>query len=248
MDKETLRNFTAKQYVDWIKHKPKFWKTVRPLTVAVREKRQEIDRVYQEMQNIYPEFKAPDIDFAISPIQTGGTTDKGLILMGTEIAAVNPEKVDISEINGFMGNVFKNSTGEILSLVTHELVHTQQPSGDNQNESLLSQAITEGSADFIATLVLGKQTMNRAIFEYGEKNQKELWIEFSADIKAGKVIEETDWFYDYNSYRPADLGYYLGYKIAESYYNNAPDKKQAVKEIIEMDNAAVFLEKSNYDH
>lgn len=241
-----LRDFTAKQYVDWIKHKPKFWKTVRPLTVAVKEKRPEIDRVYQKLRNIYPEFKAPDIDFAISPIQTGGTTDKGLILIGTEIAAVNPEKVDISEIDGFMGKVFKNSTGDILSLVTHELVHTQQPSGDNENESLLAQAITEGSADFIATLILGEQSMNKAIFEYGERNQKELWAEFSADIKAGKSFEDTDWFYDYNSSRPADLGYYLGYKIAESYYNNADDKKQAIKEIIEMDNAIEFLEKSNY--
>ncbi len=195
---------------------------------------------------MYPDFIAPDINFAISPIQTGGTTDRGLILIGTEIAVVNQEKVDISEIDGFMGEVFKHSIGDIMSLVTHELIHTQQPSGDNENESLLSQAITEGAADFIATLLLGKQSMNKAIFDYGEKNQKELWREFRADIQSRKRFEETDWFYNYNSDRPADLGYYLGYKIVESYYNNADDKKQAIAEIIEMDNAMEFLEKSNY--
>lgn len=241
-----LRNFTAKQYVDWIKHKPKFWKTVRPLTLAVKDKRPNIDTVYQNMLNMYPDFIAPDINFAISPIQTGGTTDRGLILIGTEIAVVNQEKVDISEIDGFMGEVFKHSIGDIMSLVTHELIHTQQPSGDNENESLLSQAITEGAADFVATLLLGKQSMNKAIFDYGEKNQKELWREFRADIQGRKRFEETDWFYNYNSDRPADLGYYLGYKIVESYYNNADDKKQAIAEIIEMDNAMEFLEKSNY--
>lgn len=243
-----LRNFTAKQYVDWIKHKPKFWKTVRPLTLAVKGKRPNIDSVYQKMLIMYPYFKAPDINFAISPIQTGGTTDKGLILIGTEIAVVNQEKVDISEIDGFMGEVFKHSTGDIMSLVTHELIHTQQPSGDNENESLLAQAITEGSADFIASLILGEQSMNRAIFDYGERNQKQLWMEFSADIKAGKSFEETDWFYDYNSKRPADLGYYVGYKIAESYYNYASDKKQAIKEIIEMDDPIEFLKKSKYNN
>lgn len=241
-----LRNFTAKQYVDWIKHKPRFWKTIRPLTVAVKENRPEIDIIFQKMGELYSDFKAPNICFAISPIQTGGTTDKGLILIGTEIASVNPTLVDISEIDGFMGEVFTNSTGEITSLVTHELVHTQQLSGDNENESLLSQAITEGSADFIASLILGKQSMNKAIFEYGEKNQKELWREFSADIKANKGFEETDWFYNYNSDRPADLGYYLGYKIAESHYNNTSDKIKAIKEIIEMENEVEFLVKSKY--
>lgn len=90
--------------------------------------------------------------------------------------------------------------------------------------------------------------MNKAIFSYGERNQKELWKEFSADIKAKKGFEETDWFYNYNSDRPADLGYYLGYKIAESYYQNASDKKQAIKEIIEMENAVEFLAASKYGH
>lgn len=241
-----LRGFTAQQYVEWIKQKPKFWTTIRPLTVAVKEKRSEIDLVYEKMGELYSGFKAPNICFAISPIQTGGTTDKGLILVGTEIAAVNPTLVDISEIDGFMGKVFKGSTGDITSLVAHELVHTQQPSGDNENQSLLSQAITEGSADFIATLILGEQSMNNAIFRYGERNEEELWEEFSADIKAKKGFEETDWFYDYNSDRPADLGYYLGYKITEAYYQNASDKKQAVKEIMEMEDAVEFLTASNY--
>lgn len=38
------------------------------------------------MAHLYPGFKAPDISFAISPMQTGGNTDKGLILIGAEIA------------------------------------------------------------------------------------------------------------------------------------------------------------------
>ena len=55
----------------------------------------------------------------------------------------------------------------------------------------------------------------------------------------------------YNGYavkdKPPDLGYYLGYKIVESYYNNATDKKQAIIDIIELDNPIRFLELSKYD-
>lgn len=198
------------------------------------------------MEEYYPNFQAPNICFAISPIQSGGTTDKGLILIGTEIATVNPKTVDISEINGFMKKVFENSFGDIKSLIAHELVHTQQPNGDNENESLLSQAIIEGSADFIATLLLEKQSMNSAIFNYGEKNQRKLWSEFKSDVDARKTFEETDWFYNYNSKRPADLGYYIGYKIAESYYKNSANKKQAFKDIINMNEPIEFLEQSTY--
>ncbi|CAL65894.1 DUF2268 domain-containing putative Zn-dependent protease [Christiangramia forsetii] len=242
-----LRNFTAKQYVNWIKGAPEFWKTIRPLTLEVKNKKKEIDSIYFKMDEYYPNFKAPNICFAISPIQSGGTTDKGLILIGTEIATVNPQKVEISEINGFMKKVFENSTGDIKSLVAHELVHTQQPNGDNENESLLSQAITEGSADFIATLLLEKQSMNAAIFRYGQKNEEKLWLEFKYDVETEKTFEETDWFYNYNSKRPADLGYYIGYKIAESYYENSDNKKEAIKDIINMNEPKEFLEKSSYD-
>ena len=241
-----LRDFEAKDYVDWIKATPKFWKTVRPLTMEVKEKREKFDEIYLKMDELYDNFQPPNICFAISPIRTGGTTSQGLILIGTEIASVNPKFVDISEIDGFIKKVFQNSTGDINSLIAHELVHTQQPKGDNEDSSLLSQSITEGSADFIGSLILGKLTMNKAIFEYGEENEKALWNEFKQDVKAKRALDDTDWFYNYNSNRPADLGYYLGYKITESYYKNSTDKKRAIKEILEMENAEEFLKNSKY--
>ncbi len=46
---------------------------------------------------------------------------------------------------------------------------------------------------------------------------------------------------------PGDLGYYFGYRIAQAYYNRATDKKQAVVDIIEMDDPLLFLQKSGYD-
>ena len=47
--------------------------------------------------------------------------------------------------------------------------------------------------------------------------------------------------------RPADLGYYIGYKIAEAYYKNAADKKQAVKDILEIKDFNEFLKASKYE-
>jgi hypothetical protein len=40
----------------------------------------------------------------------------------------------------------------------------------------------------------------------------------------------SDWFYrDPPGERPADVGYFVGYRIAESYYNQAKDKKRAIR-------------------
>ena len=47
--------------------------------------------------------------------------------------------------------------------------------------------------------------------------------------------------------RPGDLGYRIGYKIAETFYNSQSDKTKAIREMIEMDNLLISLDKSKYD-
>jgi uncharacterized protein YjaZ len=47
--------------------------------------------------------------------------------------------------------------------------------------------------------------------------------------------------------RPADLGYYVGYKICEAYYRNASNKRQAIKDILELKDFRQFLQASKYD-
>lgn len=58
----------------------------------------------------------------------------------------------------------------------------------------------------------------------------------------------SDWLYNgsKSQNRPADLGYWIGYKITKAYYDKAADKKQAVADIIQIDDADEFLEKSGY--
>ena len=242
-----LSDLNAKDYINHIRYEPNFWKSIRPLTENIKTKKDNIKQLYINFSEIYPEFNPPNICFAISGLQAGGTTSNNLILIGSEIAAVNPEEVDVSEINGFLKNIFENSDGDILKMISHELIHTQQPSGDNlENPTLLKLAIIEGSADFIGSLIYGKNIMNKAIYEYGEKNEKELWKEFYNDMKKNKSVDETDWFYSYHSNRPADLGYYIGYKIVKSFYDNHKNKKQAIKEIIKMNAPKLFLKESGY--
>jgi len=46
--------------------------------------------------------------------------------------------------------------------------------------------------------------------------------------------------------KPSHIGYAIGFRIVESYYNNASDKTQAVNEILRVKNYEEFLQKSGY--
>lgn len=43
-----------------------------------------------------------------------------------------------------------------------------------------------------------------------------------------------------------DLGYWMGYKITEAYFDKAKDKKEAVSEILNITDFSAFLRESGY--
>jgi len=45
--------------------------------------------------------------------------------------------------------------------------------------------------------------------------------------------------------KQADLGYYVGYLIRRAYYRNAKDKRQAVFDILNIQDARAFYEASD---
>jgi uncharacterized protein YjaZ len=169
-------------------------------------------------------------------------------LIGTEIIT-STKQMDLSEFENneyrktFEGN--EDLLSKIKSLVAHECVHTQQPKSIDPIAikcELLYRTMREGSADFIAELVSGNEKIN----EYGDKNENQIWTNFKNELCNEN---SNNWLYNYSTVKdkPADLGYFVGYKIAKEYYNNTADKKQAVNDIIDMKNPIRFLELSKYD-
>ena len=106
-------------------------------------------------------------------------------------------------------------------------------------------SIKEGSADFIAELISGRHG-NAHLHLYANPKERELWTEFKQEMNGTKT---SDWLYqgDQAKGRPADLGYYIGYKISEAYYRASKDKKQAVKDILEIKDFNQFLKDSGYE-
>ncbi|HEX6280246.1 MAG TPA: DUF2268 domain-containing putative Zn-dependent protease [Pyrinomonadaceae bacterium] len=225
-----------------INNAPRYYKALREPSSKVASYEPKIRASFRKLQELYPDSVFPDVYFLIGRMSSGGTlTDKAL-LIGVDMYGKNGD-APIDEL----GNWHKSVVGSIDRLpviVAHELIHYQQKYSRPNGSSLLTRAIGEGSADFIAQLISGGN-VNPHLHEYGNPIEKELWLEFEKEMNGSDV---SNWMYQGENAkdRPADLGYYMGYKITEAYYNNAADKQQAVRDILEIKDINEFFKKSGY--
>lgn len=240
------RNYNDSLYVKLIADHPNFWKSIKPNTLAVNSKMDELNRAVEKLKKLYPELKDAAMYFTIGGLRSGGTVVDNMVLIGAEIATGNPD-TDMSDFkNDWLRNVFaKQSLDNIVYLNIHEYIHTQQKGGRNR---VMNACIKEGSCDFMAELAMDKPIQTQYLI-YGSAHADELKELFKQEMFSNNYFK---WLFNGGKNVPcADLGYYIGYEICKSYYAHASDKTRAIKEIIELDyddDQAVesFLSKSKF--
>lgn len=243
-----VRDFDAPEYYSKVKQYPKFWKSIRNNTFEVRSMIPEIKQIYEDYEKAYPGHKKPKICFAIGTLRTGGTTSSEFMLIGTEIVVAD-KRVDKSELGPWLKSVMSDEM-EVPGMIAHEYIHTQQKNNmaavwSMLNHRLLFMALREGSCDFLSEQITGNM-INKHIHTYGNAHETEIWEEFQQEMYGN---DYSNWLYQGNRAKegqPADLGYYVGYKISEAYFAQANDKKKALKDILHIKNYKKLLKKSGY--
>lgn len=230
------------ELVNTINYAPKYYAAMRGQSAKIDSFEPKIRKSFQNLKEIYPEAVFPDVYFLVGRMNSGGTLTKTGLLIGIEMYAKTGE-TNMSNFSDWHKAVL-DSMERIPFIVAHELVHYQQdhPADD---QTLLRRSISEGAADFIASLIAGGH-INGKLHEYGDPIEAELWKEFKTEMNGNDV---SNWLYQGNEAkdRPADLGYYIGYKIAQSFYERSSDKKAAVKQILEIKDFKKFLADSGYE-
>lgn len=242
----TLRIQSAKALATAVdKTYPKFYASVRPYTLKVEEQRGAILKHLDRFRELYPEAKFPPVYFVIGRLTSGGTTSDRGLLIGTEVNSLGPD-VNTSEINPSFRRAM-GSADHIPLIVVHELTHTQKKRAEHGKlPYLLDQSIEEGAADFMTELVAGS-SINAYAKEWAEARRDELFQRFAGDLKA-KPNDTSQWLYNYRggSEQPADLGYWIGAEICRSYYANAKDKREAIRNIVTLVNTENIVRNSRY--
>jgi hypothetical protein len=234
-------------FVRRIRRHSKYYASIRQSTLSIQTKETEIRSVFRKLKDLYSESVFPPLYFLIGPMNTGGVmTDRGLII-GIELYSKTGSS-PLDELTPWEQSVVR-PVESVPLVVAHELVHYQQHF-KKKPANLLGRSIAEGGADFLSEVITG-DTLDKALYRYGKMHEEQLWNEFRA------VMQKNDWRnWLYNgggltargalNDRPADLGYFVGYRICKAYYERANDKMKAIKDILEIRDFNEFLSDSGY--
>lgn len=226
------RRYTTKDYIDAINKYPAFWKSIRKNTNSVAKLSPKIRKDIARLKEAYPELQPSPIYFTVGAFRTNGTISNHNVLIGSEMALADKSVIS-TELPEHLQTFYTtlNPIDDIALLCTHEYVHTQQK---EMTDKLLYYCLYEGVAEFVSTKVTGKPSYTPAI-EFGKKNEARVKARFEKDMYQIDNAYNWLWGTNRNELKERDLGYYIGYSICENYYNQAKDKKKAIKEMIELD-------------
>lgn len=228
--------------IETIKTHRKYFESIRPVTLQLHKLQPRMVEAARKLEALYPDAIFPPTTFSIGVFGALGTPDgySGQ-LIGAEFLCdsntVNKEELSERERIGL------TDTSTLFSVLIHELIHVEQQTV--ASNTLLAQSVNEGAADFITWLILGYH-LNNQQHSYGNAHEAVLWEKFKQQMDGEDV---SQWLYNSRTTQPGipgDLGYYMGYKICEAYYNKATDKKQAVKDMLTIQDFGRFLEQSSY--
>ncbi|MBO6212789.1 hypothetical protein [Algoriella sp.] len=228
------RRYTDKGYIYAINNYPKFWNSIRANTLTANSYAKKLEKGIKKLKKIYPEAKPAKIYFSIGVLKTSGTTKEDKVLIGAEVAMADSTIItgEIKKDYPHLISYFKtNPINNLDFLNVHEYIHTQQKS--TIGNYLLSQAMMEGVAEFVAEIAMKTKSPNPQI-EFGYKNEEKIKQEFTKEMFSTNF---NNWFWNSpeNQFGMRDLGYFVGYAIVKKYYDNSIDKKLATKELIELD-------------
>jgi len=221
----------------------RYYESVRPNTLRVRDLEPELRRIFRRMKEVLPDAVFPDVTFVVGRLKTAGTATADGLLVGLEQVSRAPD----SPVEGMplRQQQIVLPFDVLPHLVAHELTHVQQHFAEE--ESLLAIALLEGGADFVAELTSGGTT-NPALMRYGDAHEAALWAELHADRRSTDedVIARWAWGNEATDERPGDLAYYVGYRIVRAYYERHTDKRQALRDILDVADPEAFLAASAY--
>lgn len=226
-----MRIESGRKLAKTVKKQQSYYEETRKNLPYIKGIKDTLENNFRAFKTLYPETVFPEVYFVMGRRNTGGTAFSGGIIMGFERFGLPSSDSE--------PDIHLNALDDI---VFHEFIHFQQQYV--RENTLLAQCIREGAADFLTYLVKGAK-INPSIHEFGHANEAVLWEEF---ITRKDSNNWSGWLYGGKlEGRPKDMGYWMGFKICEAYYQQATNKKQAVADMLNIKDFNQFLKTSGYN-
>jgi hypothetical protein len=227
-----MRNVTGQSIAEAIAKRPEIYAEARDCVDVLPRVRKRLEVSIRKLRNLYPETRLPPITVAVGrgkPVGIGGR-ETGVQIGAEALCATDWINPDIED--------------RFVRVIMHEYAHVQQAVAfsESADATVLSASLEEGAAEFLTELTTGAVSYSY-MGGLVAGREKEIETAFAADANMSKL---SDWLYNSTPEMPADLGYWVGYRIVKSYYRNAADKREAIRDILEMRNPGEFLAKSGW--
>ncbi|MGK5024760.1 DUF2268 domain-containing putative Zn-dependent protease [Janthinobacterium sp. RB2R34] len=210
--------------------------------------RSDLRAIYLAFAGLLPERPLPAIHVVFGAGNSGGTASPEAQVIGLEVTCLP-------------GTTPEQFRTKMRAFFAHETVHTWQKEDSSQapTDPLLNQALLEGVADYLASLVTG-EVPDRQRDAWAAQREAWLWQEFQRDRQAMQKNPDSlanpmadahfrRWFANYGSAPagwPHEAGYWIGMRIAQAYVAQARDPHAAIRELLELRDLAGILKASGY--
>ncbi|MBN8714459.1 MAG: hypothetical protein J0H50_10900 [Xanthomonadales bacterium] len=212
---------------------------LRPYINEVVDQKPVIQAAFHKLAALYPGIKLPvHVYFVVGPQRGAGMNSPNGIILAADVFATPP---------GAPYDYTKVTPAFVPFTAVHETIHFNQSYETSERSTLLQQVINEGTADFITTLVLPQPDVRQMTdrWRYGCPHEQQLYALFA---KHKDRAETSPWLFDHHPAAgwPPDMGYWLGYRVAQTYYRQAVDKHAALTALLDVTDFGKLLAESDY--
>jgi hypothetical protein len=231
-DLAKIRHVTGARIADNLTKHPEMYETAtRCLSVLPRVRRR-VKTALHVLGQVYPEARFPPVTIVIG---RGKPAAVGSPVTGVQIGL---------EVICATKWANPNIEDQFVYTIVHEYAHVQQVRAlvDDTAPTVLEGTLIEGIAEFMSELTAG------SVAYYGQAESvrgRELELE-TAWVGDEDKKDLSKWLYNSTLETRGDLGYWVGYRIAKSYYQHATDKRQAVRDMLQMTDPKAFLARSGW--
>jgi Predicted Zn-dependent protease (DUF2268) len=227
-----MRNITGSRIAETLTKHPEIYSDGKRCMAVLPRVRERLEVALRKLGQLYPDAKFPPVTIAVGrgkPVGVGSPVSG--VMIGLEaLCATNWLNPNVED--------------RFMHVIAHEYVHVQQVRAlvDDEHPTVLEASLIEGAAEFVAEMISGGVS-NAQLGASAKGREKEIETAFVGDEDKTDL---SQWLYNSTMEKPRDLGYWVGYRIVKSYYENAPDKHRALREILQMNDPKAFLAMSGW--
>jgi hypothetical protein len=238
-DYAAFRHVTPETLAEHVEQNRAYYSKIRLYINQVVDQKPVIQEVFRRLKALYPDIRFPaHVYFVVGPQKGAGMNSDNGIILAADMFATPP---------GTPYSYTKVSPVYVPFSAVHETIHFNQAYQTSDRSIVLQNVVSEGTADFIASLVLPEPAVRQStdLWQYGCAHEAALAARLARDED---LTDAGPWMFNHkpDTGWPPDMGYWIGYRIDQAFYAQAKDKTAALRVMLGVTDFKAYLKASGY--